>query len=146
MKTGSIEGPQNRKHSMLCPRRGPKMASRTVIQMRALEMQFSYPRRSFICLILVCNILAILVVYDNCPKSNLSKPEIATESVDSESGTYAFSSSNPLVSRTSNPPPPPPMTPPFRQGASSGWTMEQWHYYGEEYLSRYYPTEISKDK
>lgn len=54
---------------------------------------------------------------------------------------------NPLVSRTSNPPPPPPMTPPLPPGGlPPGWSMEQWHYYGEEYLSRYYPTEISKDK
>ena len=53
----------------------------------------------------------------------------------------------PLVSRTSNPPPPPPMTPPLPPGGlPPGWSMEQWHYYGEEYLSRYYPTEISKDK
>ena len=53
----------------------------------------------------------------------------------------------PLASRTSNPPPPPPMTPPLPPGGlPPGWSMEQWHYYGEEYLSRYYPTEISKDK
>ena len=52
----------------------------------------------------------------------------------------------PLASRTSNPPPPPPMTPPLPPGGlPPGWSMEQWHYYGEEYLSRYYPTEISKD-
>ena len=53
----------------------------------------------------------------------------------------------PSVSRTSNPPPPPPMTPPLPPGGlPPGWSMEQWHYYGEEYLSRYYPTRVSKDK
>jgi hypothetical protein len=34
-------------------------------------------------------------------------------------------------------PPPPPMTIPLPpEGLPDGWTMEQWHYYGEEYLSR----------
>ena len=51
------------------------------------------------------------------------------------------------ASRTSNPPPPPPMMPPLPPGGlPPGWSMEQWHYYGEEYLTRYYPTEISKNK
>ena len=34
-------------------------------------------------------------------------------------------------------PPPPPMVPPLPpEGLPPGWTMEQWHYYGEEYLRR----------
>jgi len=34
-------------------------------------------------------------------------------------------------------PPPPPMTPPLPpEGLPPGWTMEQWHYYGAEYLRR----------
>jgi len=34
-------------------------------------------------------------------------------------------------------PPPPPMMPPLPpEGLPPGWTMEQWHYYGAEYLSR----------
>ncbi len=34
-------------------------------------------------------------------------------------------------------PPPPPTTIPLPpEGLPDGWTMEQWHYYGEEYLSR----------
>tara|TARA_Y100001936_G_scaffold249109_1_gene298565 strand:- start:3342 stop:6524 length:3183 start_codon:yes stop_codon:yes gene_type:complete len=34
-------------------------------------------------------------------------------------------------------PPPPPMTIPLPpEGLPDGWSMEQWHYYGEEYLSR----------
>jgi len=34
-------------------------------------------------------------------------------------------------------PPPPPQIPPLPpEGLPPGWTMEQWHYYGEEYLRR----------
>ena len=34
-------------------------------------------------------------------------------------------------------PPPPPMTPPLPpEGLPPGWTMEQWHHYGAEYLRR----------
>jgi len=34
-------------------------------------------------------------------------------------------------------PPPPPMSPKLPpEGLPEGWSMEQWHYYGEEYLSR----------
>ena len=34
-------------------------------------------------------------------------------------------------------PPPPPSIPPLPpEGLPPGWTMEQWHYYGEEYLRR----------
>ncbi len=34
-------------------------------------------------------------------------------------------------------PPPPPITIPLPpEGLPDGWTMEQWHYYGEEYLNR----------
>jgi hypothetical protein len=37
----------------------------------------------------------------------------------------------------SNVPPPPLMSPPLPpEGLPAGWTMEQWHYYGAEYLSR----------
>ena len=38
---------------------------------------------------------------------------------------------------TGEAPPPPPMTPPLPpEGLPPGWTMEQWHYYGAEYLHR----------
>ncbi len=38
---------------------------------------------------------------------------------------------------TGEAPPPPPMTPPLPpEGLPPGWTMEQWHYYGAEYLRR----------
>ena len=38
---------------------------------------------------------------------------------------------------TGEAPPPPPMTPPMPpEGLPPGWTMEQWHYYGAEYLRR----------
>ena len=48
--------------------------------------------------------------------------------------------------RASSPPPPPPMIPPLPPGGlPPGWSMEQWHYYGEEYLRRYYPTEAFRD-
>tara|TARA_B100001109_G_scaffold249982_1_gene242592 strand:+ start:198 stop:1994 length:1797 start_codon:yes stop_codon:yes gene_type:complete len=48
------------------------------------------------------------------------------------------------INRASNPPPPPPMIPPLPPGGlPPGWSMEQWHYYGEEYLNRYYPTDKS---
>jgi hypothetical protein len=34
-------------------------------------------------------------------------------------------------------PPPPPISPKLPpEGLPEGWSMEQWHYYGEEYLSR----------
>ena len=50
------------------------------------------------------------------------------------------------ASRASSPPPPPPMIPPLPPGGlPPGWSMEQWHYYGEEYLRRYYPTEAFGD-
>ena len=52
----------------------------------------------------------------------------------------------PPASRASSPPPPPPMIPPLPPGGlPPGWSMEQWHYYGEEYLRRYYPTEAFGD-
>tara|TARA_B100001175_G_scaffold317752_1_gene336196 strand:+ start:38479 stop:41634 length:3156 start_codon:yes stop_codon:yes gene_type:complete len=46
----------------------------------------------------------------------------------------------PMPTQKSSPlPPPPPMTPPLPPGGlPPGWTMEQWHYYGEEYLDRFY--------
>ena len=38
---------------------------------------------------------------------------------------------------TGEAPPPPPMIPPLPpEGLPPGWTMEQWHYYGAEYLRR----------
>ena len=41
------------------------------------------------------------------------------------------------VSAPDSVPPPPPMVPPLPpEGLPPGWTMEQWHYYGEEYLRR----------
>ena len=41
--------------------------------------------------------------------------------------------------RSSSPPPPPPMIAPLPPGGlPPGWTMEQWHHYGEEYLERFY--------
>ena len=34
-------------------------------------------------------------------------------------------------------PPPPPMVPKLPEsGLPEGWSMEQWHYYGEEYIRR----------
>lgn len=49
---------------------------------------------------------------------------------------------SPVPNQASNPPPPPPMIPPLPPGGlPPGWTMEQWHYYGEEYLNRYYPAD-----
>ena len=34
-------------------------------------------------------------------------------------------------------PPPPPMVPKLPDsGLPEGWSMEQWHYYGEEYIRR----------
>ena len=40
---------------------------------------------------------------------------------------------------STSPPPPPPMIAPLPPGGlPPGWTMEQWHHYGEEYLERFY--------
>jgi hypothetical protein len=45
------------------------------------------------------------------------------------------------------PPPPPPMTPPLPPGGlPPGWTMEQWHYYGEEYLDKFYSGANFRDR
>jgi len=42
-----------------------------------------------------------------------------------------------LIMPSKNSPPPPPMVAPLPPGGlPDGWTMEQWHYYGEEYLRR----------
>jgi hypothetical protein len=52
--------------------------------------------------------------------------------------SYSNSLLSPQVEKDPKPlAPPPPMIaelPP--SGLPDGWTMEQWHYYGEEYLSR----------
>ena len=54
--------------------------------------------------------------------------------------SMADETSTPYPGPTSAPgqiPPPPPMVPPLPpEGLPPGWTMEQWHYYGEEYLRR----------
>ena len=54
--------------------------------------------------------------------------------------SVADESSIPYPSPISTPdqiPPPPPMMPPIPpEGLPPGWTMEQWYYYGEEYLRR----------
>ena len=43
----------------------------------------------------------------------------------------------PEPSPLSVPPPPPGMAPPLPpEGLPAGWTLEQWNYYGEEYLRR----------
>ncbi len=61
--------------------------------------------------------------------------------------TYSLEPESPEPSIPSSPstpplppmqiPPPPPKIPPLPpEGLPPGWTMEQWHYYGEEYLRR----------
>ena len=57
-----------------------------------------------------------------------------------ESGYDTQRQSTPVVTPPRPPglaPPPPPMSPKLPpEGLPEGWSMEQWHYYGEEYLSR----------
>lgn len=49
--------------------------------------------------------------------------------------------------KSSSPPPPPPMIAPLPPGGlPPGWTMEQWHYYGEEYLEKFYGGVNSGDR
>ena len=46
-----------------------------------------------------------------------------------------------------SPPPPPPMVPPLPPGGlPPGWTMEQWYYYGEEYLDKFYSGANFRDR
>lgn len=57
-----------------------------------------------------------------------------------ESGYESQRQATPVVTPPRPPglaPPPPPMSPKLPpEGLPEGWSMEQWHYYGEEYLSR----------
>ena len=54
---------------------------------------------------------------------------------------------NPLPVKSSSPPPPPPMIAPLPPGGlPPGWTMEQWHYYGEEYMEKFYGEVNSGDR
>ena len=49
--------------------------------------------------------------------------------------------------KSSSPPPPPPIIAPLPPGGlPPGWTMEQWHYYGEEYLEKFYGGVNSRDR
>ena len=49
--------------------------------------------------------------------------------------------------KSMSPPPPPPMIAPLPPGGlPPGWTMEQWHYYGEEYLEKFYGGANSGDR
>ena len=49
--------------------------------------------------------------------------------------------------KSMSPPPPPPMIAPLPPGGlPPGWTMEQWHYYGEEYLEKFYGGAKSGDR
>jgi len=53
------------------------------------------------------------------------------------SGLLSHQSITPPLATKNIAPPPPPMVAQLPPGGlPDGWTMEQWHYYGEEYLRR----------
>ena len=57
--------------------------------------------------------------------------------VNNDEGTSVDTPREEAPDLLSNVPPPPLMSPPLPpEGLPAGWTMEQWHHYGAEYLSR----------
>ena len=57
-----------------------------------------------------------------------------------------FTANLPIPLKSSAPPPPPMIAPLPPGGLPPGWTMEQWHYYGEEYLEKFYGDVNSRDR
>ena len=89
-------------------------------------------------LLSVALILALAIVL----RRQGQEPEMAIDysSWQEDDQTY-YREPEPPVLQTPPPPselpPPPPQIPPLPpEGLPPGWTMEQWHYYGEEYLRR----------
>jgi len=80
---------------------------------------------SFVCIILIVNV--VLRKRMKPVGVNNSYMSIQHQYQDVESVSESLTNS----------PPPPPMVAPLPPGGlPDGWTMEQWHYYGEEYLRR----------
>ena len=89
-------------------------------------------------LLSVALVLALAIVL----RRQGQEPEVAIDypSWQEDDQTY-YNEPEPTVLQTPPPPselpPPPPKIPPLPpEGLPPGWTMEQWHYYGEEYLRR----------
>ena len=89
-------------------------------------------------LLSVALILALAIVL----RRQGQEPEMAIDysSWQEDDQTYYREPEPPLLQTPPPPselPPPPPKIPPLPpEGLPPGWTMEQWHYYGEEYLRR----------
>ena len=84
---------------------------------------------------LVAIIIGINSIFRRGPRGNSilhQEPQTVTD----RSPSTAI---HPMPIKSSSPPPPPPMIAPLPPGGlPPGWTMEQWHYYGEEYLEKFY--------
>ena len=84
---------------------------------------------------LVAIIIGINSVFRRGPRGNSILHQEPQTVTDRSSST----SLPPMPVKSSSPPPPPPMIAPLPPGGlPPGWTMEQWHYYGEEYLEKFY--------
>ena len=76
-------------------------------------------------------VLALAIVLRRQGLDSESAIDFASE-IEAHEGSNSYS-----TDLTGEAPPPPPMTPPLPpEGLPPGWTMEQWHYYGAEYLRR----------
>jgi len=84
---------------------------------------------------LVAIIIGINSVFRRSPKGN----SILHNDPQAVTGISPPTAIHPMPVKSSSPPPPPPMIAPLPPGGlPPGWTMEQWHYYGEEYLEKFY--------
>ena len=76
-------------------------------------------------------VLALAIVLRRQRLDSESAIDFASE-IEAYEGNDSYS-----TDLTGEAPPPPLMTPPLPpEGLPPGWTMEQWHYYGAEYLNR----------
>ena len=92
---------------------------------------------------LVAVVIGINSVFRRGPKGNSIIHQDPQTVTDRSSQT----SLPPMPVKSSSPPPPPPMIAPLPPGGlPPGWTMEQWHYYGEEYLEKFYGGANSGDR
>ena len=84
---------------------------------------------------LIAVIIGINSVFRRGPKGN----SILHQKLQTVTDRSPSTAIHPMPIKSSSPPPPPPMIAPLPPGGlPPGWTMEQWHYYGEEYLEKFY--------
>lgn len=95
--------------------------------------------------VVLISTVAIVIGTSFASRRGPSRNSILHQELQSVIDRPPLNSNLPIPLKSSAPPPPPMIAPLPPGGLPPGWTMEQWHYYGEEYLEKFYGDVNSRD-